>query len=326
MHVPILIGPTATLDPNVRSAPVIAEGTLKTDTGQIIRSAAQLFIANTATDAQNPAKWAACRALGLNTVRCPVTAGRYDKTLAQIGTMIDGVVNAARNNRMYMSLEYAFDPPGEFGDSIASRDKAMEFWAFMAPRYASEPHVFYEMVNEPSKWGEAPDYISSAATGNVPTDVLRWCRQVFDVMRAGAPDKVIATWSVGSVAPYANRYRTVLQAFEALGSPVDWTKTVFSFHWYNPTYVFGVVNASATDGGAAGLNALRGWGYPLLCTEWNYWVEPPPGGRPLIQYAMRIAEEQQIGWTILLAPGKTPDYLRIVIDDLRANGAIIPVE
>jgi len=327
MHAPLLIGSPVTLDPNVRSAPVISGGTLKTDTGEIIRSAGQLFIASTATAAATPSKWAACRALGLNTVRVAVTAGRYDKTLEQQGVMIDSVVAAARNNRMYVMLMYAFDTPGAFMDNIASRDKAMAFWEFMAPRYADVPHVFYEMINEPSRWGDASNYIS-AAPANAPTNVFRWCRQVFDVMRAGAPDKIILTWSVGAVSPHANRYRVVLQEFEALGSPIDWTKTVFSFHWYNPTHVFGVTNASATDGGAAGLNALRGWGYPLLSTEWNYWVLNAAGEpiRLILQYDMRVAEAQQIGYTIMQAPGLTPDYLRIVLDDLRANGAIIPVE
>ncbi len=74
------------------------------------------------------------------------------------------------------------------------------------------------------------------------------------------------------MSPHAFRYREVVQAFERVGAPIDWQKTVWSYHHYN--HHFGVsTNQNVTDGGRAGLAAFRNW-YPMLMTEWNYWIEP----------------------------------------------------
>lgn len=309
---------------NVRTRPSISDGTVKTDTGQIIRSFEGMRVYETAPKAADPAVWALGRELGFNTARVAVKTVSIGRTVAQQLDLIDQVVEAARNNRCYVMLMYADDAPGAYQDNIpANRDKAIAFWSEAAPRYKDEPHVFYEMINEPDRKGAVAIYIGSAPN-NTPTALLTSIRAIFNVMRSGAPDTIIAVPSDINIesATGAARYVAVIQAFEALGSSVDWTKTAWSYHHYNQTHILGVNDNLATDGGAAGLAYIKAR-YPLLMTEWNYWIED---ARIVLQYDMRIYEQLQIGYAILSNPTSVPSYLAPVLDDLRSVGYNIPVE
>lgn len=312
---------------DVRGRPVISGGTLKTDTGQIMRAGR---IRASEGDARKPETWASARALGLNTMRVGFTVGA--KSMTEVFAMLDPVVAAARNNRMYVMFCNAETSPGDWGKNIAeNKSKSISNWRAIAPRYANETHVFYEMLNEPEEWGLWSHYATSATQ---PTELLIGLRAVHDVIRAAAPNTPVLVPSPANLqaAGGASQYIAAIRAFESLG-PVNWTRTVWSFHYYNKSMSFGVTGA-ATDGGRAAFQWLKAR-YPIAVTETNWWMEPP---RDVLINAADALEDSGVGWSIMRYPGQPgaspnpfpndlfPDPLTKKVAQLRARGYVIPVE
>lgn len=329
--IPLLLGISSSTPPvseNVRSRPQIVGGTLRTDTGQLMR-----FGRSPAADAptKSAATWAAGRALGLNGIRVGFNVGA--KTLSETAANLDLIIDAARNNRMYVMLCNAETSPGTWGDNIAAnRARQIEIWSFMAARYKDEQHVFYEQLNEPEAWGLWSHYANASA---VPTALLVALRDVYNVIRAAAPDTVVLLPSPANLQATggAAQYIHAIQGFETLG-PVDWDHTVWSFHYYNQTMVLGVNNGSATDGGRAGLAWLSAR-YPIACTETNWWMESP---RAVLIDGLDAMEDAAVGHCLMSRPGQTgtspnpfpgdlfPDPIANKYAQLRARGYVIPVE
>lgn len=320
------------LDPNVRSRPVVSGGTLRTDTGQIIR-AARVHAGSTV--AESSLAWERCRALGINCMRVGIT-GSISTALAKAARVVD----AARNNRCYVMLGNPATSPGSWGDNIATnKANSIAFWSQMAPRFKDEAHVFYEMCNEPERLGTYTNYTSTAG---VPTALTVALREVFEVMRAAAPDTVLLAPSTPNIdaAGGVSQYIKAIQAWESLG-PVDWTKACWAFHNYNRTHKMGVTSKTggadsilAPDLGRAALAWLRDR-YPILGTEGNWWVE---ASRPNLIDFPDAMEDVQVGYTIMAYPQETPaahfletpELWPVPLDNkiaqLRSRGFIIPVE
>lgn len=314
--------------PDVRGRPVISNGTLRTDTGQIMRAGR---VSSSEAAARDPAMWARARALGLNTLRVGFTVG--DKSMPAVFALLDPIVAAARNNRMYVMLCNAETKPGDWtNNKPANRAKSIANWRAVAPRYANEEHVFYEMINEPEEWGLWSHYASSPTA---PTELLVALRAVHDVIRAEAPNTPVLVPSPGNLhAPDGvTQYVAAIQAFESLG-PVNWSRTVWSFHYYNRSLTIGISNDEATDGGRAAFNWLKAR-YPIVVTETNWWMEPP---RDVLIDAADALEDANVGWTIMRYPGQPgsspnpfagdlfPDPLTRKVAQLRARGFTIPTE
>ncbi len=286
-----------------RSRPVITAGpmrTLRTDTGQIIRAgASQIGTATTSVLFQN-ATWANGRALGLNCMRCGVNSSTSSMNLNTLLANIDLVVERARVNRMYCMLGYFAASPGSWWDAVtANTAKWITFWQAASARYRDVPHVFYEMVNEPTRWGNTTNYNAAVKEG---------LKDIYDVMRAGAPDTVIVWPSAANLDPSAASYAALMASFDTLGNgqPVNWNKAALGFHYYNKTQTLAVSGgtANATDAGRAGLRSL-GATYPLMQTETNWYVEDFRIG---LVDALDVLEELGIGWTLLRSPGQTEPY------------------
>lgn len=326
-----------------RSRPVITGGpvrTLRTDTGQIIRAGAARIENNTSGLPFQNSTWVNGRALGLNTMRCGVQKVTLSLSLSALLNNIDIVVERARVNRMYCMLGYFAAGAGKYSDDIATNEANwIAFWEAAAPRYKDKPWVFFEQANEPWEWGQI-----SSATAAMKASLKR----VYDVIRAGAPNTVVAFLSAANLSPSAASYDTFMRGFDTLGNgvPIDWSNTVLAHHYYNQTYKLAVSGTSnnATDKGHAGLTAL-GATYPLLNTETNWYVEAV---REVLPDALDLYEDLGIGWTLLRAPGQTapvyshdydknpitpdtpailgPAYLDNKIAQLRTRGYYIPVE
>jgi hypothetical protein len=320
-----------------RARPVVTRGpvrTLRTDTGQIIRAGAGFPIGDrTFGVAFKPAEWAANRALGLNTMRVGVIAPSTSIPLDTLLNNIAIVVENARVNRMYVMLAYFAVEPGTWSKNLAANIAQWKtFWAAAGARFKDEPHVFYEMVNEPTEWGQVSSYTTAIKSG---------LRAVFDVMRAAAPNTPIVWPTAANLAPSAAEYDMLMQSFNSLGNgtPIDWNKAVLGHHYYNITHQLAVTGAkaNATDGGEAGLRSLAAK-YPLLSTETNWWIEK--ARRPLVD-GLDLYERVGIGWTLLRRAGQTtpdgsehgegtwplaPLFLENKLAQLRRRGFAIPVE
>ncbi len=316
-------GPPSTV---TRGRPQIAGGTLRTDTGVIMRAGR---VQDNDALAKSSSMWAAGRALGLNTMRVGVKVG--SKTIAETMAATDLIVNAARNNSMYVLLGNPETTPGTWDDNLATnRARKIEIWSVMADRYKDESHVFYEMLNEPEAWGLWSHYANAS---DVPTDLTVALRDVYNVMRSAAPDTLVLLPSCANLQASggAQQYINAIQAFETLG-PVDWTRTLWSFHYYDQTQLLGITNGSATDGGRAGMAWLRDR-YPFACTETNWFIDNPP--REWLVDAVDAMEDVGVGWSIMRRPGQStpaptpllgPLYLENKIAQLRDRGYVLPVE
>ncbi len=316
---------------NERGRPVITSGTVRTDTGQIIRAGESFQVGTgTGTQAFQSSEWAANRALGLNTMRVAVNSNGATLPLATLLSNLDIVVECARINRMYCMLGYFAATPGSWDDDIpGNTTKWITFWSAAAARYSALPWVFYEMVNEPTAWGQVSTFTTAARSG---------LRQVYDAMRAAAPDTIIAWPSSANLSPSASQYATLISGLDALGNgqPIDWTKCALAYHYYNQTQQLAVSGSSnnATDQGEAGLRALAAT-YPLLMTETNWWIEEARIG---LVDALDLHESIGIGWGLLRRAGQTtptrPDwplnagglFLENKLAQLRDRGFNIPVE
>lgn len=322
------------LDPNIRSRPVVSGGTLRTDTGQIIRAGAAVTIIN-GNGAQSviASTWDDARALGLNCMRVGVRIGT--STLSATLLKIDTAVELARTRRMYVMLGYFEAVPGGWDDSVTANTAAWNtFWGTVAPRYKDSPHVFYEMVNEPTSggpsWGDVSQFTTAVRDG---------IRSIFDTMRSGAPNTVILWPSVANLSPSSASVKGLIadMGTRGNGQPVDYTKACWSFHYYGGetslgTSHFPITSGTATDGGRAGMLNLKA-SYPLIMTETNWFQDSPP--REWLVDALDLLEDIEIGWTLLRRPGQTspansailgPLYLENKIAQLRSRGFSIPVE
>lgn len=324
------------LNPNVRSRPVVSGGTLRTDTGQIIR--AGRVNGTNSTVAESSLVWERCRALGLNCMRYGITVG--NTSMSTILGKIDRVVEAARNNRCYVMLGNPEFTPGTFEDNIATnRDKSKSIWQTWAPRYANEEHVFYEMLNEPERWGAYTNYLNASG---VPTALTVALRDIFDTIRAAAPNTVILAPTAANIDASGGvvQYVKAIQAWESLG-PIDWTLACWAFHGYNSTarmLINGKYTAApgdavtpAPDMGAAALAWLMAR-YPIICTETNWWME---AARSVLVDMLDVFEDV-CGWSLMRYPQQPggssfsqelfPNPLDQKVAQLRTRGFTIPVE
>lgn len=258
-------GGTPPIDTLHRGRPVVRDGTIFTDTGRLLTGATMDLRKQTTPPANRQTVWDSYRAAGLNMVRFGVKtdvdgAGR---PLATQLPYIDAAVNCAWNARMYIMILVSINPGGY---NLA---QLTEFWTAVAPRYKDRPHVLYEITNEPVSgggfWGQ---------TSHWTTPKLTDLRGVFDIMRTGAPDTPIMMFSSPNLAPNATSWRTVPQQFEALGTPIDWGKTLISFHHYPGTYAFG------DPDGFGGLATLKSLGYSLFMSECNDFMGDGPSEDP----------------------------------------------
>lgn len=318
-----------------RGRPVVTGGpvrTVRTDTGQIIRAGAAQIGINTTSFLFQDAAWAAGRALGLNTFRCGVNSATLSMPIGTLLSNIDLVVERARANRMYLMLGYFVTAPGTWEENVsANTTQWVNFWSAAAARYRDVPHVFFEMVNEPTAWGQISTYTADVRSG---------LKIVYDAMRSAAPDSLIVFLGAANLNPSAAQYLSLMPTFDSLGNgqPIDWNKTVLGHHYYNKTQTLAVSGNlnNATDNGEAGLRGLAAV-YPLLCTETNWWVEETRLG---LVDATDLYERIGLGWTLLRQPGQTspypthpygqpplgPAFLDNKIAQLRDRGFAIPVE
>lgn len=275
----------------------VADGTVVTDRGTLLRGASMMILKNP-NYATSPAFWKHVRSLGINAVRLDVKTTMVGKTVAEQIPHLDRAVNLAAVNGMYIMPKTSIKPGGY--------DLAMlkEFWQVVAPRYKNRTHVFYEVTNEPvsggPRWGDARQW-----TDDVISDLL----QVYHIMRAGAPKTHITLLSTPNLYPDCAAYKAVLAKWRG----VDWSNASVSFHHYGGTEEFGEAN----------LRCLKS-SYPLLMTETNYWHDDG-ASRRVPRTVHRLYERLGISWFSLDGKGSTTHLANEIIPDLQQAGHGWPV-
>ena len=151
----------------------------------------------------------------------------------------DHLVNTARRKNMHILINYhdtgGYHDPMHSEPADKNRDFArsdsfeylLKFWNIVAPRYADQQHVFYELTNEPVRW--TPDKYT---TGN-----LRDFKKVYDLVRKHAPETHVVLLSFAnhsSPDPNARSMIDVARDLRKLG--IDFNNESIAFHAYNSRY------------------------------------------------------------------------------------------
>lgn len=203
----------------MRARPYIKNGTLWSDCHQLLRGSTRILWSPTDEEtlwAINPDSWQAAKNLKLNVVRLIVGLGRVGLTIEDQLSYIDQCVENAANAGLYIMLLCNSNPaPGSY-----DFDELVDFWTAVAPRYADETHVIYEMVNEPVD-GPPPSYSDA---------VIADLKHVYNIMRSAASQTHIALWCFMGFGGADGVFQTLQKWPE-----VDYSSESVGFHWYSGT-------------------------------------------------------------------------------------------
>ncbi len=180
--------------------------------------------------------WDQLKYAGLNAVRLMVWRVRQKGGLAypngeDLYQRIDQVVDIAARKGMYVIIDFhSVNAGGNY-----NYEELKKFWTDIAPRYKDQPHVLYEVINEPGS-----RFQRSVADVN---------QEMHDLIRAsGAPNMTI----LFSFEELQGNAQTYISQVDKLRN-IDWTRTAVGYHLY-----------STPD---ANVVALRDR-YPVMMTEW----------------------------------------------------------
>lgn len=135
-------------------------------------------------------------------------------------------------------------------------DKVAEtnaFWSFMAPKFAGDSHVLFELFNEPLNTSEGSETANWARLKN---DMQIW----IDIIRASAPNNLILvggpSWSQQIGPAASNPFSTSNSNNTNLVMVVH----IYPGHWlvYGQDYYKSQVTTCITR-------------YPIFATEWGFW-------------------------------------------------------
>ena len=176
---------------------------------------------------------------------------------------IDAAVKLTKELGLYYVMTIGNDPGKH------NKAWALDFWKYYAPRYANEPHVIYEIHNEPVKWG--PPYSSDKAN---PTGAVEMNAECWRLIRSLAPKTPILLFSYSQT--HGNNAKDILADVEKFNELIGgdkkdiWSNTAIAFHGY----------AGSLDTIDATKGVLEA-GYPMFMTEYysTPWGEDSKLGR-----------------------------------------------
>jgi hypothetical protein len=204
----------------------------------------------------DPSYYARLKQAGVNAVRVVCfdpwqRSNKYDhydwrneSDRAEFLADLDRVVELTAKHRMYALINY--HDVGRY--ELAYME---QFWAMIAPRYAGQTHVFFEITNEPASW--FPENYTDA--------VLRDQERIYGQVRAAAPETHIVLLSFANTMTF-NPEHTVTSVARRLRG-IDWSTASVGFHPYG------------TGGSSAAILELKKE-FPVVNTEMN--IPPAEGG------------------------------------------------
>ena len=205
-------------------------------------------LGDTRAAVSDPAWWAQLDSLELNTVRLCYVDPWYDTrpfgptwTTEEALPFIDAAVANAVANDLNIIINYhnvgGYQEHGNFG-------RVQEFWEAVAPRYADNDLVYYELDNEPTFNGS--DYLRE--------DFMDTLRTVYERVHELAPDRHIILFSFNSTT-YSSK--NIVDAYDW----VDFDYTTVGWHFYG--WFEGSIIAQQNNL----IDLINA--YPTICTEWD---------------------------------------------------------
>ncbi|MBE2215631.1 MAG: family 43 glycosylhydrolase [Opitutaceae bacterium] len=201
-----------------RGRPRMNGTTFVADNGQLLRGPFA------STEWGNPppyANIAAIRELGQNAVH--LYGEVFDPNYPATGSTAPGYAAGRIDQMVQMTREAGLYLVITIGNGAENgkfnRDYVLDFWRFYAPRYKDEPHVLFEIQNEPFAWSTP----YSQAT-------LDMERDAYTLIRGLAPQTPILLFSVSVLGDGASAVADIRSVSTA--ASVDWSNAAVAFHGY----------------------------------------------------------------------------------------------
>jgi endoglucanase len=152
-------------------------------------------------------------------------------------TILRPTVDHARERGLYVIIDWHYVDTTTLHEATTTA-----FWTEMAPHFATDSNVLFELYNEPVNGGSWPP---------VKADMQMW----YDVVRAAAPDNLVL---VGT--PNWCQYVGTAAASPITGTNVAYVAHMYPQHWAQPSLRTQIVNAAAL--------------VPVFVTEWGFEQDP----------------------------------------------------
>jgi len=150
------------------------------------------------------------------------------------------VVDYCATKDMYVIIDWHY-----IDNTYSHVASTSEFWNYMAPRFANDKHVMFELFNEPinNTFGsETNNWLS------VRSDMHTW----INIVRSYAPNNIILVGAPNwcqAIGPAAS--------YPVTGDNIVIVSHIYPGHWQNPGWFTGHINTCLTR-------------YPILMTEWGF--------------------------------------------------------
>ena len=210
------------------------------------------------------------------------------------------IVNYCRQKDIYCIIDLHY-----IADININPTYVQQFWAYMAPRFANDSHVIFEMFNEP---------ISTSGTDTQKWSTVKGYMQTwYNTIRAAAPRNIILCGTP--------QWSQVL--LPAVSSPLSGTNIMYVVHTYPghwaSSYNVNQITQSAntlplfmtewgfTQTSDTLLNgSIAGYGQPLMNTldqygiSWTSWVASTDWGPPMFN----------AGWSLRVGPNEMGGFVK----------------
>jgi hypothetical protein len=264
----------------VRGWAHVANGTLVADDGCLIRAAFTHTInAPRFSDYFNDVNWwRELHDVGhFNGERVAGFLGGWFRTgnsmdLPTLVRILDTIVANASDTGMYVIID---DHSSEGFNSPTNWDLNTEFWQAIAPRYANNSNVIYEIKNEPDTGDDYP-YLATKENAQ------------YQLIRSRAPSTPIIVWSFESILRVDKAHGLLNTLSE--GNQIDYSNAVVGYHPYEALGQQQRLDDLTTK--------LQNAGYPLIMTEYSNDHTPP------WPYLLTV-DSQGISWFLLWGSGSS---------------------
>ena len=164
------------------------------------------------------------------------------------------IVDYCATKDMYAIIDWHY-----IANTYEHVDSTSAFWAYMAPRFANDSHVFFELFNEPINNNMGDDTKNWLSVRN---DMQTW----INIVRTYAPDNIILvagpSWSQ-AIGPAAS--------YPVIGDDIAIVSHIYPGHWKagNPSWYTNHITACAAV-------------YPIVMTEWGFSQSGSPDPNDLL--------------------------------------------
>ncbi len=173
---------------------------------------------------------------------------------------LDPLIEHCLQRGAYAIIDYHRHRDIQWTDA-SLHDEVELFWDVIAPRYADEPHVMYELYNEPQEPGMWGDPTQSSNWADVWRDWKSTAQPWVDLIRSHAPDNLVL---IGSPSWTQSPEGALVEPFE--GSNLAYTYHIYPGHGVSAESCHCWDDATTNGEGVAQVYEE----YPLFVTEFGW--------------------------------------------------------